>query len=60
LDVDGVGYLDEATLIEALSSTDRGFRDKEIEDMLREAKNAETGLIYYHKYVDRFGVLFAH
>jgi len=51
LDPEGKGYLDETTLIELLSENEWAFRDKEMEDFLRVAKDPDTGYIHYEDYV---------
>ena len=47
LDVDKKGYIDESTLVELLSDNEWGFREKEMEDFLRVAKDPDTGFIHY-------------
>jgi calmodulin len=51
LDPEGRGYIDEATIIDALTSDDYGFRDKELEEFMRVAKDLDTGYIHYEDYV---------
>ena len=63
LDVDRKGYIDESTLVELLSDNEWGFREKEMEDFLRVAKDPDTGFIHYegrshcvaHKYGEEAG-----
>jgi len=66
LDKDGRGLIPEATLLEALKSTqtaasgeplDVGFSDKEADEFVREATDPATGYVPYEKYVERS---FAH
>lgn len=47
LDAEDKGFLSENQLIAAMISNDYGFRDKEIEDFLRVAKDPDTGHIFY-------------
>ena len=47
LDTDRKGYIDESTLVELLSDNEWGFREKEMEDFLRVAKDPDTGFIHY-------------
>jgi Ca2+-binding EF-hand superfamily protein len=51
LDPDGRGYLDEATMMELLTEGEFGFKEKEIEDFMRVAKDPETGLIHFEDYI---------
>ena len=53
LDQDSRGHLSEETVIEALTSNDWAFRDKEMEDFLRTAKDPDTGYIHYEDYVSQ-------
>lgn len=51
LDPDNRGYIDEDTLVEMLTENEWTFRDKEIEDFLRVAKDPDTGYIHFEDYV---------
>jgi len=51
LDAEGKGYIDEQTMVELLTDNEWPFRDKEIEDFLRVAKDPDTGYIHYEDYV---------
>lgn len=47
LDSEGKKYINESSLREWLSETEWAFRDKEIDEFLRTAKDSETGFIHY-------------
>mmetsp|Transcript_983 Transcript_983/g.1372 ORF Transcript_983/g.1372 Transcript_983/m.1372 type:complete len:80 (+) Transcript_983:2-241(+) len=51
LDTDNTGLIDEQVMIEALTSNNYAFHDKEIELFLSVAKDVRTGKINYEKYV---------
>jgi calmodulin len=51
LDTDERGHIDEQTMVELLTSNESAFREKEIEDFLRVAKDSDTGYVYYDEYV---------
>ena len=52
LDPDCKGYIDESSMVELLSETsDFAFREKEIEDFLRVAKDPDTGFVHYEDYI---------
>jgi len=51
LDPDNKGYIDEDTLVEMLTENEWTFRDKEIEDFLRVAKDPDTGFVHFEDYV---------
>jgi len=51
LDPEGRQYIDEATMMEFLTEGEFGFKEKEIEDFMRVAKDPETGLIHYEDYI---------
>jgi len=52
LDPDGKGYLDEATMRDILTEGDHPFRDKELDEFLRSAKDPDTGYIHFEEYVN--------
>jgi Ca2+-binding EF-hand superfamily protein len=51
LDPDNKGYVDEDTIVELLTENEWAFREKEIEDFLRVAKDPDTGYIHFEDYV---------
>jgi len=51
LDPENRGYLDEHTMHELLTENEWAFRDKEIEDFMRVAKDPDTNYIHYEDYV---------
>lgn len=51
LDVDSLGHLTDAVLIELLQSGRDGLNAAEIEDFLSLAKDQTTGFIHYEEYV---------
>ena len=51
LDPDLKGYIDESTMVELLSDNEWAFREKEIEDFLRVAKDPDTGFVHYEDYI---------
>jgi Ca2+-binding EF-hand superfamily protein len=52
LDGEGKGYIDEATMIDLLIENEWAFREKEIEDFLRIAKDPDTGYVHYEDYAN--------
>jgi Ca2+-binding EF-hand superfamily protein len=51
LDTEGKGHIDEQTMVELLTSNESAFREKEIEDFLRVARDTDTGFVFYEDYV---------
>jgi Ca2+-binding EF-hand superfamily protein len=51
LDPENRGYIDEHTMHELLTENEWAFRDKEIEDFMRVAKDPDTNYIHYEDYV---------
>ena len=50
LDTDKRGYLSEDLVVDALTSNEWGFREKEVKDFLRVTKDADNGFIHYEDY----------
>jgi len=51
LDPDNKGYVDDETITELLTENEWAFREKEIEDFMRVAKDPDTGYIHFEDYV---------
>jgi Ca2+-binding EF-hand superfamily protein len=51
LDPQGRGYIPEETMAQILTSNEWPFRDKELEEFMRVAKDPDTGMINYTDYV---------
>ena len=51
LDVDQKGYLDESSFVEWMNEAEFPFREREMEEFLRVAKDPETGFIHYKDYL---------
>lgn len=55
LDPDNQGYIDEDTIVDLLTENEWAFREKEVEDFLRVAKDLDTGYIHFEDYVGALG-----
>jgi len=53
LDPEGKGEIDEQVIVEALTSNNFAFHDKEVEDFLSVAKDSRTGKIHYEAYLEQ-------
>lgn len=51
LDAERKGYLTEEAAVRALTSGPHPFREKELDDFFRAAKDPDTGLVNYEHYV---------
>jgi Ca2+-binding EF-hand superfamily protein len=51
LDTENRGYIDEATMVELLTENEWAFRERELEDFLRVAKDTDTGYVHYEDYI---------
>jgi Ca2+-binding EF-hand superfamily protein len=51
LDPENKGYINEATMRELLTSNEWAFKEKELEDFMRVAKDPDTNYIHYEDYV---------
>jgi len=56
LDSEQKGYLSESAMVAALTSSDYPFRDKEVDDFLRFAKDPDTGYIHYEDLVPKLSM----
>mmetsp|Transcript_4304 Transcript_4304/g.6128 ORF Transcript_4304/g.6128 Transcript_4304/m.6128 type:complete len:163 (+) Transcript_4304:249-737(+) len=53
LDPEGKGEIDEQVMVEALTSNNFAFHDKEVEEFLSVAKDPRTGKVHYEIYIEQ-------